>query len=126
MRILRSQLEQLGRRSAQGFTARLARYFRDAFPREVEGIGEGALEAWVDRNVGRAGKHAIDTEPEVAQYLLLCLRVGEDAPERLAWFRAPLEDGELVAAGKVRALVRAARAEDVADLDRFVMQAFAV
>lgn len=125
MRILRSQLEQLGRRSAQGFTARIAGYLRDAFPREVERIGQDRLPAWVARNVGRAGEHAIDTEPEVAQYLLLCLLVGEDAPERLAWFRAPLDDEALVAAGKVRALVRAARAEDVADIDRFVMAAFA-
>ena len=39
---------------------------------------------------------AIDTEPEVAQYLLLCLLLGEDAPERLPWFRGPLADPALL------------------------------
>ena len=55
MRFLRSQLEQLGRRPARAFTSRIARYLRDAFPREAEQMSEEALVSWVDRNVEAAG-----------------------------------------------------------------------
>lgn len=139
MRILSSQLEHLGLRSARGFTVRMAAYLREAYADETERLNDAGLEAWVDRNVARAGRHAIDTEPEVAQYLLLCLLLGEDAPERLPWFRAPLDDTRLVAEGKVRALVRAVRAQGAPDaqsaqgaqgeagaaIEGFVMQSFA-
>jgi hypothetical protein len=125
MRILSSQLEHLGRSSARKFTRRIAAYLRASYPAETERFGDADLEAWVDRNVKRAARHAIDTEPEVAQYLLLCLLLGEDAPDRLPWFRAPLDNPKLVAPGKVRAIVRAARAGAVPRLDRFVMETFA-
>ena len=125
MRFLRSQLEQLGQRSVRAFSARMSRYLRDAYRQETAGMSDDALDAWAQRNVERAAARAIDTEPEVAQYLLLCLLLGEDAPDRLPWFRAALVDPALLAPGKVRALVRAARAEAVPELDRFVMQSFA-
>ena len=82
------------------------------------------LEEWVDRNVRRSLAFGVDTEPEVAQLLLLGLRFGEEAPDSLAWFRAPLESKKLVAEGKVRAIVRAAREQAVPDLERFVMESF--
>jgi hypothetical protein len=125
MRFLRSQLEQLGRRSARAFAKRIAAFLRGAYPTETHGMSDEALDAWTQRNVERAAARGVDTEPEVAQYLLLCLLLGEDAPERLPWFRAPLADPALLAPGKVRALVRAARAESVPELDRFVMESFA-
>jgi hypothetical protein len=130
LRILEDQMKILGQRSARAFVARMAGYLRDAFPAETAGLRDGALDAWVDRNVRRAAGFGVDTEPEVAQYLLLALRLGEDAPDRLPWFRAALARPELAAPGKVRALVRAARAAPASpgaapDLDRFVMKPFA-
>lgn len=129
LRILKAQMDHLGRRAARGFVARMAGYLREAYPKETGAMSDDALAAWVDRNVGRAAAFGIDTEPEVAQYLLLSLRHGEDAPDRLPWFRAPLTRAELAAPGKVRALVRAARSAlgpaEGPGLDRFVMKPFA-
>lgn len=125
MRILSSQIEALARKSEQEFVERMSRYLRDSYPNETELLSDAGLDAWVGRNTERAMGHGIDTEPEVAQYLLLCLRLGEDAPERLPWFREPLRNEALVAEGKIRVLVREAHAAAVTDLDRFVMESFA-
>jgi hypothetical protein len=126
LRILEEQMEALGQRSLREFVARMATYLREAFPRETRSLEGPALDAWVERGVARAAGLGVDTEPEVAQVLLLSLCLGEDAVERLPWFREALARPGLVAPGKVRALVRAAGAEGVPDLDRFVMRTFAV
>jgi len=125
LRILEAQMEQLGQRSARQFVARMAGYLREAFPAETEPFTVEALAAWVERNVERAAGFGVDTEPEVAQLLLLSLHFGEDASERLAWFRAPLLRAELIGAGKVRALVRAARDASDPGIERFVTETFA-
>jgi hypothetical protein len=126
LRIRDWQMEALGQKAAQRFVTRMARYLCDAFSRETEGMSTEAAEAWVLRNVQRAAAHGIDTEPEVAQYLLLALALGEEAPDRLPWFREVLMRTDLIAPGKAQALVRAARVRDIPDLDRFVMTPFAI
>jgi hypothetical protein len=125
VRILTSQIEHLGRRSVREYTERIAGYLRDEYPKETAPMDDADLAEWVDRNMRRAMSFGVDTEPEVAQYLMLCLRLGEEAPDRLPWFRAPLESRKLVGEGKMRAIVRAAWDEAVPDLARFVMKSFA-
>ena len=98
-------------------------YFRQTFPAETEKLD---VEGWVARNVRRALDHQIEMEPDVAQYLLFCLRLGEDAPEKQPWFEAILKRRNLAADGKMRVVVETLheRGEDD-DLDRFVMKRFA-
>jgi hypothetical protein len=103
----------------------MARWFRETYPGETAAMDDEVLEAWVRRNVDRAATFGIEMEPDVAQYLLLCLLLGEDAPDRLPWMQKALQNRKLMGQGRVRAAVRAADAEGVPDLDRFVMDSFA-
>lgn len=121
-RIRSSQLDQFGASAQEGFEARMTSYFRQTFSAETERLD---VEAWVARNVRRALDHHIEMEPEVAQYLLFCLRLGEDAPEKHSWFDAVLHRRDLASDGKMRAIVETLREKDGSDLDRFVMERFA-
>jgi hypothetical protein len=120
-RIRKSQLEHFGARAQEGFEARMATYFREAFPRESSHLD---LEAWIARNVRRAVERKIELEQDVAQYLLLCLRLGEDAPRERPFIDEVLRQKNLEADGKLRKIVEHLRQQKTADLDRFLTAAF--
>lgn len=114
-RIRSSQLEHFGARSQEEFDARMVAYFRDMFAEETLHLD---LDAWVARNVQRAVDRGIELEPVVAQYLLFCLLLGEDAPEKLPWLESILSRRDLAPDGKMRSIARVLRDQEHAERER--------
>ncbi len=81
----------------------------------------GALEVWVRAAVEKASHYRITTQPEAAQLVLLMLVIGADADEKHPWVREVLTNKNLFAIGKLRRLIRRARAHGVADLDEVLV-----
>ncbi len=120
-RIRREQLDFLGRRSQDEFVSRMAAYLRTDFVGDTALMTDEALEDWVRRCVETAIAHGITLEPEVAQYMLLCLPLGERAPEVYPWVAAILDDRGLHGSGKIRALLREVRERWPTDVGPYVI-----
>jgi len=121
-RIRSSQLDQFGSLARGGFEERMTTYFVESFPRETEHLD---VADWVSRNVRAGLERGFEMEREVAQYLLLCLRLGEDAPAENAFFGEVLKRRDLAADGKLRVLVQKLNEQGTADIERFTMKPFA-
>jgi hypothetical protein len=79
------------------------------------------LQSWIDHSLSRAEYYGVHTEPEAIQLLLLWMALGPNAEERFAWFTEILEEPAYEPIGRIRALVDAARRENVPDLDRVIL-----
>ena len=103
-RILESQMLALGRETQRAFCQKMERYLRENLPAFVNRIGEQRLERWVDDAVAVAHAHDIDTEPEVAQLMLLLTVLGVDADRKHAWVGEIVANDALLPSGKLVAL----------------------
>jgi len=117
-RVRSAQMKRLGVPVRTRFVAMMCAYLREYFPRWVSDLDEPALEAWVGSALDKADRYGVRTEPEAAQLILLFIVLGLDADETLPWVEEILSDDDLVAIGKVRALVRRAREHEVDGLDQ--------
>mgnify|MGYP001220235211 FL=1 len=116
-RIRREQLEHFADRAREEFLAKMRAYLRESFAELVSAMNDAELSAWLRDALGRCERFGVDTEPEAAQLVLLYLVLGLDAHEQYPWAREALEDPVLVPLGKLRRLVRAARAEGIAGIE---------
>lgn len=113
--ITRDQVERFAEKDRADFLARMASYLRvhyaDLLPAGVD------LDAWLADGLRTSLRFGVDTEPEVAQLLLLFLVLGIDAPDRLPWVREVLRDRALLPIGKMRKLLALARANEIPAID---------
>lgn len=103
-RILERQMVALGRETQQAFCEKMASYLRNNLPAFVNRIGEQRLQRWVNDAVALAHTHDIDTEPEVAQLMLLATVLGVDAAQKHPWVGEILANDALLPSGKLVAL----------------------
>lgn len=127
-RIKKEQMDHFAELSTERFVRRLVDHLSHEHTALVKGaVGAttpepgGALEKWVRAAVEKASRYRITTQPEAAQLVLWMLVIGYDADERHPWVREVLVNKNLFAIGKVRRLIRRARAHGVAGLDEVLV-----
>jgi hypothetical protein len=122
-RIKREQMEFFNAKTREKFCQMMVGYLRESFTEWVEVMSPEALNSWVEAAVDKADSYRVRTEPEAAQLILLFLLLGIEADKELEWFGAILESRTLAAEGKVRRLIRTARANEVEDLEQVIVYA---
>jgi len=120
-RIKREQMEFFNAKTREKFCQMMEGYLRESFAEWVAGMSPDALRGWVEAAVDKADSYRVRTEPEAAQLVLLFLLLGVEADNEVEWFRSILESRTLAAEGKIRRLIRTARANDVEGLDQVIV-----
>jgi hypothetical protein len=120
-RIRQVQYELFAQQARAEFVAKMRAYLRSAFAGWVSGMDDDALDEWVRAALVRCEQSGVTTEPEAAQLVLLLLVLGLDAAERRPFVAPILDDRRLLPIGKVRALIRAARAHRVDRLEEVLV-----
>ena len=72
------QLKVLGKVPEEGYAMSVARYLRNRFPQELEGVSDADLGNLVTRGIARASSHGFVSEREVTRYLMLMLFLGPE------------------------------------------------
>lgn len=121
LRLLSEQKAELGKQSLQTFELRMADYLAKEWAKRVGTWSPAELERWTHAAVSKSLRYHVDTEPEVAQLMLLFLALGLDADERHEWVAAALSSRTLHGRGKVRAIVEACEARGLSDVDEYVV-----
>jgi hypothetical protein len=121
LRIPRQQFELLAEKTRRDFVHMMDTYLRKHFPEWVRKMPDGDCEAWVRAALVKCERHAITTEPEVAQLMLLFLILGLDADESTPWVREILTDQDLLPIGKLRKLIRLARSQGLDRVDEVIV-----
>jgi hypothetical protein len=122
LRIHEDQMARLGRRAREGFVTRMVDYLASAYGERV-GSDRARLEKWVETAIGKAERWGVTYEAPVAQFMLLLLVLGDDADEKLPWVHEALGDAQLSGLGKLRKVVREARARAVPDIEQVTVVA---
>lgn len=105
-RIRKEQMDHFRRRGRAKYLDRLTEYVRESHPTLVRpAASRDRIRALVEKGDG----YGFRLELETTQLVLLLLRFGDDADERLSWFGEALRSRELVPIGKVRRIVDTAR-----------------
>jgi len=94
---------------------------REHFAEWVTRMPKADCEAWVRAALAKCERHAITTEPEAAQLILMFLVLGLDADESKPWVQEILTDRELLPIGKLRKLIRLAREQGIDQVDDVVV-----
>lgn len=116
-RIHKAQMDFFERRARARYLARLRSYLEDEYPECFDEMSGDEIGAWVEEAVAVCDRHAITTEREATQLVLLLLVLGTDADQAYPWVRDTLTDPDLLPEGKVRALLDEAREAGVEGVD---------
>jgi hypothetical protein len=121
LRIQQHQLKSFADETRRGFVRMMDAYLREHFTGWVRKLPREDCETWVRAALAKCELYDVTTEPEAAQLILLLLILGLDADDSTPWVRETLGDGSLLPIGKVRKLIRLARAQGVNHLDDIVL-----
>ncbi len=121
LRLRSEQKAELGRRSQRKFELRMADYLATEWARRVGDWSRAELERWTNAAIAKSLRYRVDTEPEVAQLMLLLLALGIDADEQNEWIGEILTSRTLHGKGKVRALVEGCETRGLTDVAEYVV-----
>jgi len=113
-------MDHFRRKGRQAYVRRLVDFIRTDYPDLLAATPDPT--ARVGALVDKAASHGFAIELETTQLVLLLLLFGDDADQKLDWFREVLADRNYVAIGKARRLVEVGRAQEAAGVAARVAQ----
>lgn len=119
-RILEHQMAFFVAQGRGEFVDRLTRYVENDYASWFEGMRHQEIRDWVEEAVLKSEHYGINTEPEVAQLVLLFMVLDIDADQTTPWVAEILKDRTLLPVGKVRTLIEMARDRSVEHIDDVV------
>ena len=104
MIIHRGHTEGLSSYMLKQFEDRLFEHVKKVFPERTAKLGDQETRAQVQRGIGRAQRHYVTRENDVARYVDLQFLVGEDFEQRpqMAWANDILTNHKLAGDAKMR------------------------
>jgi hypothetical protein len=118
-RIRKEQMDHFRARGRARYLDRLTEYVRERHPSlaPAEAAKAAGFRERIRTLVEKSDGYGFRIELETTQLVLLLLRFGDDADERLPWFAEPLRARHLLPIGKVRKIVETARARGEQGVD---------
>jgi hypothetical protein len=100
---------------------RITQFLREHYGDWVATYDDDALTEWVVHALVRAEHYGINQEREAIQMVLLWMVFGAEPETRLPWVAEILEEPAYEPVGKIRALIKAAKRNNLPHIDRVIL-----